>query len=181
VGDTLVRFNHWLAAIATDGWDNTPFAIEVACLPLSEAIETASEGLVQTASGSERDVLSKSLQEALFFCGGSDPGNDHRLFKSRLTLCLAHQGASPILQVFLSFYFFNFAWFETSEDFRAQAWSATEFEKDIEEVEAFCQTIVEATWRRFELERRPLDQSTAHELIERMEHRLRGLEAEEPC
>src|SRR4051812_15084593 len=58
--------------------------------------------MVEHVQGIDRDLLLKSLEEALFY------------------------GKESLIQRFLYLYFFNFIWFQIGEDFRASAGTAAE-------------------------------------------------------
>jgi len=139
-----------------------------------ERIENIAESLTQNAGGTERDLLSKSLQETLLYCVGIDTAVSYSQVKTRLTRFLDRQGAPAVIQLFLSLFFFNYVWFETGESFRAVALSPGEFEKEMESVERICQRIVASTWEAYEVTERPLDSPAAEELIRDIEKRLRG-------
>lgn len=149
----------------TDGWANTP---------ATRMIEEIADSLTSHAGGIEQNLLSKSLQEALFPCLEADADGDGWQFKMRLTRRLANDGAASILQQFLSLYFFNFVWFETAEFFQADAWTAADLEKDIKDVEAVCRHVVDAAWTQFARKQPELQAFAAQELIAGIEQELRG-------
>jgi hypothetical protein len=165
--------NDWLASIQSDGLDTARISKERE--PAADLIESIAESLIRGASGIERKLLSKSLQETLFYCAGIDANIDYSRFKIQFTRHLARHGAASIIQLFLSLYVFNFVWIEVSESFRATARSTYSFEKDMEGVEAICKEAVDLVWKRFERTKRPLDLSAARELMLDIDRQLRGV------
>jgi hypothetical protein len=167
--------NDWLASIQSDGLDCARISKERE--PAADLIENIAESLIRATSGIEqRKLLSKSLQETLFYCAGIDANIDYPQFKTEFTRYLARHGAASIVQLFLSLYVFNFVWFEVSESFRATARTPYSFEKDMEGVEAICKEVVDLVWKRFERTKRPLDSSAARELMLDIEQQLRGVQ-----
>jgi len=142
----------------------------------AEMIETIAERLTKGGNGVERKLLSKSLQETLFYCVGFDAKMSYPEFKGILARYLDRHGASSIIELFLSLFFFNFVWFETGDSLRALAWNPGSFEKNMEEVEALCKRVVNATWKKFDETQRPLDLTAARELTREIETHLRGVQ-----
>jgi hypothetical protein len=172
---TLVRLNDWMESIQSGG----PFAARVAesaeCGPISDLIETIAESLIKNGNGVERKLQLKALQETLFYCVGFNTDIEYPEFQNRFTRYLDRNGPSTAIQLFLSLYFFNFVWLETSESFRAVAWTPASFEQDMESVEGICQRTVAAAWKSFERTERPLDSIAARKLIRDIEQELRGV------
>ena len=91
----------------------------------------------------EADLLSKSLQEALFYCVGFDANISSAEFSKKFGRYLKRHGTGPFIQRFLSLFFFNYVWSETRESFMAMAETPSEFKKDMESVERHAS----ALWR----------------------------------
>jgi hypothetical protein len=140
--------------------------------PASTLIENIAENLIEQASGIERDLLSKSLQETLLYCTGIDFELDYSELKTRLLRLLESRGKSVLIEQFLSLCIFNFVWFQVGDSFRATARTPSSFEKDMESVERICQRIVASTWRSYAS--RQLNTAAAEKLIRRIEQQLRG-------
>jgi hypothetical protein len=172
VSSTLVGLNDWVASLQSGGLDAGRIAAKAE--GAADVVENVAESLIRNAAGVERKLLSKSLQETLFYCTGFDADIDYSQFKTRVVRYLERHGATSIVLLFLSLYFFNFVWFETGESFRAASPSSEDFEKDMERVEELCKSVVVSLWKPFELGERPLDSSAARKLIRDIEQRLRG-------
>jgi hypothetical protein len=140
--------------------------------PAGDLIKNIAENLIEQASGVDRDLLSKSLQETLLCITGLDSRLDYSEIKTRLVRFLASEGQSSLLEQFLSFCIFNFVWFYVGDSFQVAARKVESFEKDMESVEQVCQRIVTSTWRSYES--RQLDATTAESLIRIIEKQLRG-------
>jgi hypothetical protein len=173
---TLVRLNEWVASVQAVGLDATlqAFSPEADFSKSTDVMEDIAEMLVQDAAGIERQLLSKALQETLYYRVGFDPSIPYAEFKTRFSRHLDRHAASSLMKRFLRLYFFQYVWFETGESFRALARSSSEFEKYIEGVERLCQRIVASIWSPFEKTNRPLDSDTAEALVRKIEQRLRG-------
>ena len=173
---TLVRLNEWLASIQAEGLDAATRRLspETDLNQSVDVMEDIAEMLVHEAAGMERQLLSKSLQETLYYRVGFDPGISYAEFKARFLRHLDQHAASSLLKRFLRLYFFHYVWFESGESFRALARSSSEFEKYIENVEKLCQRSVASIWSSFEKTNRPLDPGKADELVRKIEQRLRG-------
>ena len=128
--------------------------------------------MIEQASGVERDLLSKSLQETLLYITGLDAEVDYSEIKARLVRFLSSHGKASLLEQFLSFCIFNFVWFYVGDSFHAAARTVDSFQKDLEGVERICQRIVSSTWRS--CESRQLDTVAAESLIRHIEKQLRG-------
>ena len=141
---------------------------------LSDPIQQIAESLIEGADGTERLLLSKSLQEALFYCVGFKTELSYPDVRRRIKQFLAREGSAALLQRFLSLHFFNFVWFQIGESFRAQAWTPATFEKDLEAVEAICEKAVAACWKASDLTNKPLTATAARQLVRAIEDRLRA-------
>jgi hypothetical protein len=170
----LVGLHDWVASLQAGGLDASRIAAKAEAG--ADVVENIAESLIRNADGIDRKLLSKSLQETLFYCTGCEADIDYSQVKTRVIRYLERRGASSILLLFLSLYFFNFVWFETGESFRAASPSSSEFEKDMERVEELCQGVVASFWKTFELGEGPLDSSAARKLIRDIEQQLRGPE-----
>ena len=173
---TLVRLNKWTMSIQAGREDAGLKSIlaKAGRGPASDAVESIAESLIEGAVGSERKLLSKSLQEALYYCVDFDSGIGSAEFKTRFLRYLNRYGAASFIRKFLSFFFFNFVWSEAGESFRALAWTSDAFEKDMESIDEICQRIVAASWKSFQRTQRRLDRSAAGELARSIELQLRG-------
>ena len=167
---TLVQIHRWLASIHGDGSGRS--AVRRVRRSRSDVIEDVAEDLID-ATGVERKLLSKSIQETLFYCVGFE-AIDYSRFKTQLIRYVDRQGESSFMQRFLSLYFFNFVWFHTGESFRNLARTTDSFLKDMEFVERVCKKAVASKWKSFEQAHRHLDSTAAKELVRNIEQHLRG-------
>ena len=174
LASTLVQVNRWLASLRDDGIEAQRIAAKAELQPGSELIEKIAESLIRNADGVERKLLSKSLQEALFYYSGLDSELNYARFKMRFSRSLDRQGASPFIQRFLAYYFFNFVWFHISDAFRSPSSTAESFAKDMEGVERMCQRAVSAAWKSFEQSNGTLSPNSAAKLVRSIESGLRG-------
>ena len=177
IAPTLVRLNEWLASIQAEGLDVAMRGL----LPTadlsqsSDVMEDIAEALVQEAADMERKLLSKALQETLYYRVGFDPSISYDEFKTRFARHLDARAASALIIRFLRLYFFHRVWLETGESFRALARSSSEFEKYIDDVEQVCDRTVASVWKSFENTNRSLDSEAAAELVQKIERGLRGV------
>ena len=171
---TLVRLDSWATSIRTEplkaaqrnGWPKTE-------LPQSSSII---EEIAIRLVGQRKDagLLSKSLQEALFYCVGFDANISVTRFANKFARYLNHHGTGSFIQRFLALFFFNYVWSETRDSFMALAETPSDIEKDIESVERVCQRAVASIWKSFENAHRPLNSAAATELVRGIEESLRG-------
>jgi hypothetical protein len=147
-------------------------AVRTMFRPGSDLIRNIAENLIEQASGVDRDLLSKSLQETLLYITGLDPEIDYFEIKTRLGRFLSSHGKASLIEQFLSFCIFNFVWFYVGESFQDEAGTVETFEKDMESVEQVCQRIVASTWRSYDS--RQLDTTAAGSLIRSIETQLRS-------
>ena len=129
--------------------------------------------MIEQASGVERDLLSKSLQETLWYCTELDAELDDFEIKTRLVRFLANRGKASLIEQFLSFCIFNFVWFYVADSFQTAARTLDLYAKDMETVEQVCHRIVGSTWRSYQS--RQLDAAAAETLIRSIEQQLRGV------
>src|SRR5262249_5287646 len=78
-----------------------------------DLIQTIAETLIENAAGNERQLLLKSLQEALFYSLGPRIDLTPSQVKTRLKRFLRRHNKGAFIQRFLSLYFFNLIWFHT--------------------------------------------------------------------
>src|SRR5262249_9507643 len=81
---TLVQLKKWAASLHVDGTHASRIAAKVEHWCGAELVENIAESLIESATGIERKLLSKSLQEALFYCSGFDAELDYQRFKGRI-------------------------------------------------------------------------------------------------
>jgi hypothetical protein len=137
-------------------------------------LEHLAESLAANANGTERQLLSKSLQEALYYAVGFKTDLEYRVLKTHVAQYLERWGRPSFIRRFLSLFFFNFVRSETGESFRRAARSSSAFEKYLEEIDRACRQTVTSVWKSVEKTNRPLDRKRADELLSRIEQRLRG-------
>lgn len=164
VGSILIRLDRWLRSTAD---------LEINGKG-SDLVERIADSLIAAAPQLERQLLSKSLQEALLYCTSLTVDLDYAEFKTRLRRHIDRYGRPAVLQRFLSLYFFNSVWFHTGESFRSTALRPDLLVKDMERVERLCHKAVTASWKSFERTRRVLNVSGARELIQDIEQQLRN-------
>jgi hypothetical protein len=167
IAPTLVQLHQWLASIQAGRFEK-PLASQ-----LDNPIEGIAESLITYVNESERKLLSKSLQEALYYSTGFEANIDYSQFKTRLSRYLLRRGASAFIRRFLSLFFFNFVRFESGESFRRLATSSKAFEEYVEDLDRICQQTVATVWKSFEKKKRPMDLLAAAELVSKIEQRLR--------
>jgi hypothetical protein len=167
VAHTLVRVNDWLQPIEAGKTYHERTRVN------TDVVERVAEDLITKARGIERSLLSKSLQEAIYYAVRFDPNVDYEELNSRLSRYLHRWGTASFLKRFLSLFFFNFIRFHTGESFRAFA--GTSFEANLEKIDLACQRTVSSVWKSFERAKRPLDLHAAEKLLSDIEQRLRGI------
>jgi hypothetical protein len=126
-----------------------------------------------TARGTERKLLSKSLQEAMYYAVRFETNLDYNELNARLSQYLHRWGTRTFIIRFLSLFFFNFIRFHTSESLRALAKDPAEFEQFLGEIDLVCHRRVASVWRSFEKTNQPLDLRAAKKLVSDIEQRLR--------
>jgi hypothetical protein len=171
----MVRFQEWTRSLQSEA-DTPSRRAPAKSTPAkdSDTIERTADSLIENASGIDRQLLSKSLQETLIHCSGFSSDLTQAELRKRVRQYLRREGSAVVMQRFLSSYFFNFVWFQTSESFRTGASTTAEFENDMESVEAHCEKIAAETWKSFERTKRTLDLPGARQLVRTLEERLRG-------
>jgi hypothetical protein len=176
VGFTFVRLHGWVVAVQAHGLDIAirNLSADADFSRSDDLMEDIAELLVQDVEGTERKLLSKALQETLYYRVGFDPSVSYAEFRTRFSQHLDEHAASTLIKRFLRLYFFHYVWFETGESFRGLARTSNEFEKYIEDVEQICDRTVASVWKSFEKTHRLLDTDIAAELVQKIEQRLRG-------
>lgn len=149
-------------------------AAKISAADACDEIEKQAAVFIERAEEIEGRLLSKSLQEALFYCAGFNTDLSHGELRRKFRRTLRREGSATIAQRFLAFYLFNFVWFHTGESFRSQAWTSAEFESDLQNADKLCQRIVTDSWNSTDVRPGPLDIVTARRIIRRIEERLRG-------
>ena len=176
---TLLRLDEWTRSIHAGEAESPLRRKLIARATAPDPIRQIAENLIEHASGIERDLLLKSVQEVLFYSVNFETGLDGGQIKTRLKQFLDHEKRSTFIRQFLSFYFFNYVWYYTGEAFRAWALTSQVFEKEMENVEKICEKTVASAFKSHEREEPVLDRNAAKELIHNVEQRLRGLDARE--
>jgi len=171
---TLLRISEWVKSIQA-GEAESPLRRKLTSSATRSApIEQIAENLIEGASGIERDLLLKSIQEVLFYSVDFETDLDLEQIKNRLKRFLDQEKRLVFMQQFLCFYVFNHVWFHTSESFRAMASTSQVFEKEMEQVEKICERVVASVLKPSEQTDTILDRTAAEELIQKIEQRLRG-------
>jgi uncharacterized protein (DUF2164 family) len=170
IAPTLVRLSEWLASIQAGTLEKS----SPRRLANGDPTKRIAEILIANASAAERRLLSKSLEEALYYAVRFDADITEAQLITRLSQYLSRRGASAFIRRFLSLFFFNFVQYETGESFRGLARSSQAFEKHIEDLDRVCRQTVASIWKSFEKAKRPLDLPAATELVRQIEQRLRG-------
>lgn len=168
--ETLVRVNKWLQTQAGRSHQHT-----LRMRVNSDLVEEIAAELVGKTRGTERRVLSQSLQEAIYYAVRFETDIDFDEINARLTRYLHRWGTRSFVRRFLSLFFFNFIRVHAGEAFRASAGSSAEFEKSVEEIDLVCQQTVASVWKSFERTNRPLDLRAAKKLVSDIEQRLHGI------
>jgi hypothetical protein len=176
---TLLRLDEWTRSIHAGEAESPLRRKLIARATAPDPIRQIAENLIEHASGIERDLLLKSVQEVLFYSLNFETGLNGAQIKTRLKQFLDHEKRSTFIRQFLSFYFFNYVWYYTGEAFRAWALTSQVFEKEMENVEKICEKIVASAFRSHEREEVVLDRNAAKGLIHNVEQRLRGLDDQE--
>lgn len=168
-----MKLSEWVTSIeAGEPEPLNRVSVKAMFSPPGDLIKNIAEALIEQASGTEGDLLSKSLQETLLYWTGIDLEMDYAEMSTRLARFLASRGKSALIEQFLALCIFNFVWFQVSDAFQATARTTNWFKKDMDSVERICQRIVASTWRSYES--RQLDTVLAEKLIRSIEQQLRG-------
>ena len=141
----------------------------------TDVVERVAENLITKARGIDRSLLSKSLQEAIYYAIRFDPDVDYEQLNFRLSRYLRRWGIRSFIKRFLSLFSFNFIRFHTGESLRELAPTSVDLEKCLAQIDLACQRTVASAWRAFEKTKRPLDLRSAEKLVSDIEHRLRRI------
>ncbi len=169
---TLVRLDHWIDVIQASGSTVVSWRRLAASATASDPVGQIAEDLAGPATGIERQLLIKALEEALFCCVGFDTDLAPTQITARVKRFLNRQSKAGFIQQFLSFYFFNYVWFHTGDLFSSHALPSNPFRDEMEEISRICQTTVVSAYE--DVGSPPLNESAAQRLIWEIEQRLRG-------
>jgi len=168
--DTLVSLNHWVNLVH----EGKSYRITHRAREGAGLVEQIAEDLTSSASGTERKLLSKSLQEAIYYGVRFDTKIDFDEFNVRLSRYLHRWGIGTLIRRFLCLFFFNFVRFHIGESLRELSGTTAEFESYSQDLERVCQRAVGPVWLSFEKTNRSLDLRAANKIMSDIEHRLRG-------
>jgi hypothetical protein len=166
----LVRLDNWTASIVQRSDVGAPLGGDSS----ADIIEQIAKGLSSGTSGTEQQIIVKSLQEAVFTCVGFDTNLDAARVGTRLKRYFDRHGKTAFIRKFLSHYFFNFVWSQIGESFRAESDTNHSFELAMRTVDEICQKTVASVLASAEFRNRHLDHSLAEKLIQNIEERLHG-------
>jgi hypothetical protein len=170
----LLKLYEWTASIQDRISNCTPAETN----PVSFVIQQIAEnftGTLKIAPGAQHGLVSKSLQEALFYSVDLNADLSAIELKVRLERLVDQENRVAFLRRFLSLYFFNYVWFHAEQFFRDQAVSPESFEEDLERVDELCQQAVSSAFSLYAPGQFVLDQLMAEELIGDIEVRIRGI------
>jgi hypothetical protein len=172
---TLTKLHHWAISMESESETRLPVVTgRVSAGEACDVIEKQAAAFIGGAQGIERRLLSKSLQEVLFYCAAFNTDLGDAELQRKLRLTLRREGAASISQRFLAFFLFNFVWFWAGESFRSQAGTPAEFEADMQNTERFCQRIVADSWSSAEIPPGALNLMTARRVVRIIDERLGG-------
>jgi hypothetical protein len=157
---TLLKVDAWASSIQSDALV-TPSLGSTAC----DVIEQLANAFVSEATGIERQLLRKSLLEAILYCVGLDTDVTAEEIISRLTRFVNRRGKAAFIQQFLSLYFFNYLLLDVSNSGQTPA-----VNYDMKLVERMCRRAV-AAFTPEDVK----DLTTAEALIHKIHSELRGL------
>ncbi len=176
LGSTLIGLDQWLIAIRAAAEPELPgLSTRFKSSKTGESLERIALQLIQNAPSLEKLLLSKSLQETLFYCLSCDTDLGPLQIRNRMRHFLSENDKSSVLQRFLTLFFFNFIWFHTGESFRTLAPTSSAFEEDMESVERVCGRVVNSVWESLKLAEKPQELPTARKLVRQIEQQLRGV------
>ena len=167
VVSTILKANAWTESIQAGGSELVSRNL-AASVPACDLIQRIAENLIEYATEIERQLLLKSLQEALFCCLGFDSDLTSTQINTRLKRFLDRRTKAAFIKRFLSLYFFNCVWFHSEEWFSDQSVTSQVFEKDMEELDRICKKAVVGAYEHVDV----LNESAAQELIRNIEQRL---------
>ncbi len=171
---TLIRLDEWLVSVRSDRWDWA-----VTKLPESEGLSPqalmflAVDVLTEEASGIERDLLRKSMLEAVFSISTLEPQLKLRQsqFKDRFSRFVDVYGPAEFMQRFLALHVFNVVWFQICDLVRVKAKTNADFLAKMNYVERSCRDAVLRSWTSQKLPH-PLTHASAQELVDDIAKRL---------
>ena len=171
----LTKFHHWAISMESES-ETRPAVLTGKGSPDEgcDVIEKQAAAFIEGDDDIERRLLSKSLQEVLFYCAAFNTDLGDAELQRKLRLTLRREGAASISQRFLAFFLFNFVWFWAGESFRSQAGTPAEFEADMQNTERFCQRIVADSWSSAEIPPGALNLMTARRVVRIIDERLGG-------
>jgi hypothetical protein len=110
--------------------------------------EAASLSLSRGLSGTQRDVVVKSLQETFMLIVEGDPDITASEFAFILQRFTKRLGSRGLLRLFLSSYTFNLIWSQSGDSFAAKAKNASDLKKSSQEIEQRCQATADVVLQR---------------------------------
>jgi hypothetical protein len=168
---TLLKVDAWASSIQSD----TPAFVPTP-LPESNAydvIEQSARALVGNATGIEKLLLLKSLQEAFLNCIGPETDLTADEVMARLKGFVTVHGKATFIQLFLAVYFSNYVFWDASQSSLIRWLRSTrpleEPERTIEDIESMCRRVVIAAYMDVK------DRSTAEALLRKIQRKLREL------
>jgi hypothetical protein len=169
---TLVKLDAWTASIVADEQpDLDPVNAKVMLGPVCDTVENIARSFVHNLIRDvEGQLILKSLQEAVLYCVEFNTELNYTQTRKRVRE-FVRKDRQALVRRFLSLFFFNFVWYYAGESFRALAWTSTDFETEMGNVETLCQKVVASA---FNSGRHPLDAAIASELVREIENQLRG-------
>jgi hypothetical protein len=167
VVSTILKSNAWAESIQVEEPELVSQDV-AASMPACDLIQQIAENLIDYAIGIERELLLKSLQEALFCCLGFDTNLTSLQIKTRLKRFLDRHTKAAFIRRFLSLYFFNLIWLHTGEWLSDESVTSKMLEKDIDELDRICKRAVVWAYKQVDV----LNESAAEELIRNIEQRL---------
>jgi hypothetical protein len=174
--ETVLRLDDWSSALPSQGLDSALSRVSGSedLVDAADIIAAVSGHLTGHVAGIQGDLLSKSLQEALFYCTGTDPALTRAEFEERLLRFLKRRGTGALIRHFLSLHVFNMIWLQSGELLRGSAQSNESFVQDMENLERACRRIVDGAFRKASY---PLTPGSAEQLISEIRHRLDDLQS----
>jgi hypothetical protein len=154
VAPLLVRLHEFAARIDVEGFDvaiGKPIS-GGETLPAIELVTEVAATLCQGLTGTEVDIVQKSLQETLFYC--LDPESDLSTaeFGSSLQTFLHQRGSKGLIQLFLRLHLFNVIWIERQNAIQAAARDQKVLDQLMSEIEFVSLVTVNtgiASWKKW--------------------------------
>jgi hypothetical protein len=145
---TLAKLHDWVSIVLADGFETAMAGVpgEKGCINALELVGAITDLILSQAEPLDRDVLHKSLEEALFLCVGPDPQLTRAEFDLRLSYFLRRHGIPALLRLLLSLYLFNVVCIQSEKSFRMFAGTEKAFQRYLEQIEHACRRIVRAAW-----------------------------------